>query len=57
MVSVNMTVNGKQVGGDVEPRTLLVDFLRSNLGPHRDPCRLRHQPVRLPAWSMSTAIR
>ena len=32
MVSVNMTVNGKQVGGDVESRTLLVDFLRSNLG-------------------------
>ncbi len=32
MVSVSMTVNGKQVGGDVESRTLLVDFLRSNLG-------------------------
>ena len=32
MVSVNMTVNGKQVGGEVESRTLLVDFLRSNLG-------------------------
>jgi aerobic carbon-monoxide dehydrogenase small subunit len=32
MVSVSMTVNGKQVGGEVEPRTLLVDFLRSNLG-------------------------
>ena len=27
-----MTVNGKAVSGDVEPRTLLVDFLRSNLG-------------------------
>ena len=32
MVSVSMTVNGKQVSGEVEPRTLLVDFLRSNLG-------------------------
>jgi aerobic carbon-monoxide dehydrogenase small subunit len=32
MVSVSMTVNGKQVGGEVEPRTLLVDFLRYNLG-------------------------
>jgi carbon-monoxide dehydrogenase small subunit len=32
MVSVSMTVNGKQVGGEVEPRTLLVDFLRSHLG-------------------------
>jgi len=26
-----MTVNGRAVGGDVEDRTLLVDFLRSNL--------------------------
>ena len=32
MVSVSMTVNGKQVSGEVESRTLLVDFLRSNLG-------------------------
>jgi carbon-monoxide dehydrogenase small subunit len=32
MVSVSMTVNGKQVRGEVESRTLLVDFLRSNLG-------------------------
>jgi len=27
-----MTVNGKQVSGEVEGRTLLVDFLRVNLG-------------------------
>jgi carbon-monoxide dehydrogenase small subunit len=26
-----MTVNGRQVSGDVEDRTLLVDFLRTNL--------------------------
>ena len=32
MVSVSMTVNGKQVSGEVESRTLLVEFLRSNLG-------------------------
>ena len=57
MVSVSMTVNGKQVSGEVEPRTLLVDFLRYQSGPHRHPCRLRHQPVRLPASSMWTAIR
>jgi carbon-monoxide dehydrogenase small subunit len=27
-----MTVNGKAVAADVDPRTLLVDFLRTNLG-------------------------
>ena len=32
MVSVSMTVNGKAVVKEVEPRTLLVDFLRSDLG-------------------------
>jgi carbon-monoxide dehydrogenase small subunit len=32
MTTVAMTVNGKQVGGEVEPRTLLVEFLRQNLG-------------------------
>ncbi len=31
MVSVSMTVNGREVDGDVEDRTLLVDFLRTNL--------------------------
>ncbi len=31
MPSVSMTVNGKAVTGDVEGRTLLVDFLRQNL--------------------------
>jgi len=30
-VKVTMTVNGTQRGGDVEPRVLLVDFLRTNL--------------------------
>src|SRR3954447_5466036 len=32
MTTVTMTVNGRQVSGDVEPRTLLVEFLRYNLG-------------------------
>ena len=31
MATVSMTVNGKQVSGDVDPRTLLVQFLRENL--------------------------
>ncbi|WP_296426242.1 (2Fe-2S)-binding protein [Yoonia sp.] len=31
MTKVTMTVNGKAVSGDVEGRTLLVDFLRSDL--------------------------
>src|SRR3954462_3308850 len=31
MPAVSMTVNGKAVTGDVEARTLLVDFLRENL--------------------------
>ena len=30
MSSVTMTINGKSVTADVEPRTLLVDFLRVN---------------------------
>ena len=30
-VTVSMTVNGKAVSGEVEPRTLLVQFLRENL--------------------------
>ena len=32
MARVSMTVNGKSVSGDVEGRTLLVDFLREGLG-------------------------
>jgi carbon-monoxide dehydrogenase small subunit len=31
MASVSMTVNGKAVSGDVDPRTLLVQFLREHL--------------------------
>ena len=32
MPTVSMTVNGKSVSGEVEARTLLVQFLRENLG-------------------------
>ena len=32
MSKVSMTVNGKTVSGEVEDRTLLVEFLRQNLG-------------------------
>ncbi|SLN76914.1 (2Fe-2S)-binding protein [Oceanibacterium hippocampi] len=31
MATVSMTVNGKSVSADVEPRTLLVEFIRQNL--------------------------
>ena len=31
MTKVSMTVNGKAVSGDVDPRTLLVHFIRDNL--------------------------
>lgn len=31
MTKVSMTVNGKPVSGDVEGRTLLVNFLRQDL--------------------------
>jgi aerobic carbon-monoxide dehydrogenase small subunit len=31
MAAVSMTVNGKSVTGDVDPRTLLVQYLRENL--------------------------
>ncbi|QPM89326.1 (2Fe-2S)-binding protein [Pseudooceanicola algae] len=32
MPSINLTVNGKPASGEVEGRTLLVDFLREDLG-------------------------
>jgi len=32
MTTVSMTVNGKRVSREAEPRTLLVEFLRQNLG-------------------------
>jgi carbon-monoxide dehydrogenase small subunit len=32
MTAISLKVNGKTVSGDIEPRTLLVDFIRVNLG-------------------------
>ena len=43
---VKMTVNGKAVEELVEPRTLLIHFLRERSQPHRPAYRLRHQPLR-----------
>ncbi|WP_072386283.1 (2Fe-2S)-binding protein [Hyphomicrobium sp. CS1BSMeth3] len=31
MIKLSLTVNGRRVTADIDPRTLLVDFLRSNL--------------------------
>ena len=35
--NVSMTVNGKTVSAAVEPRTLLIHYLRENLGLPRPP--------------------
>ena len=43
---VTMKVNGAEVEGLVEPRTLLVHFIRENLCAHRHPYRLRDHPLR-----------
>ena len=51
MVSVSMTVNGKQVGGEVEPRTLLVDFLR-RIWASPAPMSAATPASAAPAWSM-----
>ena len=31
-IPISITINGKQVQADIDPRTLLVDFIRVNLG-------------------------
>ena len=43
---ISLKVNGKAVEALVEPRTLLIHFLREELTPHRPAYRLRHQPLR-----------
>ena len=45
-MEVSMTVNGEQVTRDVEPRLLLVHFMRETLEPHRHPLGLRHVELR-----------
>ena len=57
MPSVSMTVNGKPVSGEVEGRTLLVQFLREHFGPDRHPRRLRHHPMRCLYRSCERRVR
>ena len=45
-VPVTITVNGRTFEREVEPRLLLVHFLRDVAGLDRHQGRLRHQPVR-----------
>ena len=45
-INVAMTVNGKAVSAEVEPRTLLIHFLRENLQLTGSAYRLRHDPLR-----------
>ena len=46
MAHVSMTVNGKVRKGQVDPRVLLVHFLREQPAPDRHAHRLRHHAVR-----------
>jgi len=32
MIHISMTVNGTEISADIDPRTLLIDFVRENLG-------------------------
>ena len=45
-MQVTITINGEQVTRDVEPRMLLVHFLREDAGPDRHPLGLRHLQLR-----------
>ena len=46
MTRINVTVDGVRYSDDVEPRTLLVHYLRDRLGQDRHRRRLRHQQLR-----------
>ena len=54
---ITVTVNGTPRSAEVEPRLLLVHFLRETLGPHRDAHRLRHHELRRVHRAASTARR
>ena len=56
-MDVAITVNGVRREADVEPRTLLVDFIRDHARAHRYEDRLRHLSVRRRAPFTSTARR
>ena len=45
-LDISLTVNGERVSERVEARKTLVDFLRDDLGAHRQPCRLRARRLR-----------
>ena len=53
--SIALTVNGSRIERDVEPRTLLVHFLREELGSDGHAHRLRHLLVRRLHACTSTA--
>lgn len=55
-MQVTMTVNGEQVSAEVEPRTLLVHFLRDTLGLTGTHWGVT-PPTAAPAWWRSTATR
>ena len=46
MTRISVTVDGASYTDDVEPRTLLVHYLREQLGQDRHGGRLRHQQLR-----------
>ena len=46
VMQVTVTVNGEEHSGDVEPRLLLVHFLRDDPRPDRHPLGLRHVQLR-----------
>ena len=54
---VSMTVNGKKVEELVEPRTLLIHFLREQLQSHRSRISGAIPVIAAPAPSISTASR
>ena len=46
LMQVTMNVNGEEVTRDVEPRLLLVHFVRDHLAPHRHALGMRHLQLR-----------
>ncbi len=46
LVPITLTINGVERHASVEPRTLLVQYLREIARPDRHARRLRHEPVR-----------
>ena len=54
---ISLTVNGETVEALVEPRTLLIHFLREQLEPHRRRISAARPAIAAPARSISTASR